>query len=496
MAQEVVLWLNGTRVSVSGAWAAASLACWLRDDRRLTGTKVACGTGDCGSCTVLVAPPHVSPPRWHAVNACLQFVHQLHGCEVRTVEGLGHEHALSPVQQALVDGHGTQCGMCTPGFVVQMTDALQTPPRGAANGAGWWAQALRGNVCRCTGYTAIFDAGIAAANGEGGPMASCVPSFTAPWLSERRALAATALDLTHGSATERHRRRTRTRTLRPATLTQALAAAAAVPECIIAAGTTDLAVDGPAAHDADAVWLDISGLHELTSVTVERTSGAPVLSIGALATWRQLQPIADTYCAPLATLLPRMGGPQIHAAATVGGNVMTASPIGDLLPLFLVMNATLEFSHRDGVRRVPVSEAITGYRQVDRRAGELLTRIDVPLPAAHEQLVLEKVSRRRDMDIATVSLAARWHRDADGALSGVALAAGGVGPRVLRLATAESVLSGSQGTAADWEHAALAAADSVAPRDDVRGSAGYRRRVLTRLITSLSARAPIGATHA
>lgn len=473
----VVFWLNGERTEVPSSVSHERLSTWLRNTRGLTGTKVSCGTGDCGSCTVLVATAHHEPPRWQAVNACLQFVHQLHGGELRTVEGVGTPDALTVAQDALVCRHGSQCGMCTPGLVMAITAALQdTPPATATD----WAAALCGNVCRCTGYTAIVDAALHTAPLRASATADAVvPEFSPAWLTARHALHAHTLTLAGP-----------VRVVKPATLAEALEQLAQSPASRVVAGATDVAVESDMYADAHtepgaANRLDIGHLAELETIEMSSGPHGRRLTLGANVRWSALEKLAAAECPPLASLLRRMGSPQIRAVATVGGNIMTASPIGDLLPLLLVMNADLEFAHRDGTRRVPLHEAIVGYRQIDLRPGELLVRVHLPLPHAHEHLVLEKVSRRRDMDIATVSLAARWHVSAEGCIREIALAVGGAGPTAQRLPEVEQLLEGRDNVAATWRAAALHLSECVHPRDDVRGSAEYRRRVLGQLVSAL-----------
>lgn len=485
----VTFWLNGERCVAAAGEAQQRVATWLRDTRHLSGTKLACGTGDCGSCTVLLAAPHESPPRWRAVNSCLLFVHQLHACDVRTVEGIGNPSSLNVVQRALVDGHGTQCGMCTPGLVVSMTAALQQP---CPADTRWWAQALCGNVCRCTGYVSVLEAAVAAAQfthdtPSPEPLAATTtPPFSAAWLTERVRLGHTALAVEQRLEGESSARSVpSTAVVKPSTLAHALAHLATHPNSVVAAGTTDLALEP---SKVERPWLDLSLIAELAACEITRgTAGAPdVLTMGAMTTWRALRAVAARECSPLAALLDRMGGPQVQERATVGGNIMTASSIGDLLPLLYAMEAVAEIAHRDGVRYCRIQDLIVGARTVALREGELLTKVQLPLPRAHDQLVLEKVSRRRDMDIATVSLAVHWSYDASGRVAHVAIAAGGVAPTVLRFPTAEARLVGSAGSPHDWQDAATLVIDAAAPRSDVRGSAEYRRRVLHGLVASLA----------
>ncbi|GAB1343727.1 xanthine dehydrogenase small subunit [Gemmatimonas sp.] len=477
----ITFWLNGERYTAPASEARQRLTTWLRETRHLTGTKLVCGTGDCGSCTVLLAAPYEEPPRWRAVNSCLLFVHQLHAHEVRTVEGIGSPSSLHAAQRALVDGHGTQCGMCTPGLVMSMTAALQQP---CPSDTRWWAQTLCGNVCRCTGYASVLDAAVSAALET-----PVTPPFSGAWLADRAQLSQAATTVARDiDEAAQAASVPNAAIVKPTTLAHALAHLAAHPSSMVAAGTTDLALE-PSVGERS--WLDLSLLKELAAHEIIRgpTDTPDVLVLGAMTTWRTLRAIAERECQPLATLLDRMGGPQIQERATVGGNIMTASSIGDLLPLLYAMDATAEMAHRDGVRQCRLRELIVGPRTVALREGELLTKVRLPLPRTHDRLVLEKVSRRRDMDIATVSLAVHWRHDSSGRVSHAAIAAGGVAPTVLRFPAAEARLVGSTGSGRDWHDAATLVTDAAMPRSDVRGSAEYRRRVLHGLVASLASNA-------
>jgi xanthine dehydrogenase small subunit len=389
--------------------------------------------------------------------------------------------------------HASQCGFCTPGFALAITAALE----GEALPVNW-PEALAGNACRCTGYRAILEA---AEQTE-----SLVQSDgITRWLEgrfPRQSWQPRARELYHQSLIIPGHERGNERTpvlCRPATVEEALAQLAHEPHPQIVAGATDLGVEG---LDATRPVLCIEHLAELAEWSV----GSPIdmsddgtvrqtLTMGALVTWQDLPAIfsqtAGVHAASLSALVARVGGPQIRAAGTVGGNIMTASPIGDLLPLLLVLDASVELRSVRETRVVPLREFASSYRSTARRPDELLTRVFVTLPQPHEQLRLEKVSRRYEVDIATVSLAARWHDD-HGILRDVRLAVGGMGPTAGRLVRTEAVLNGAANGTESWATAAATCGQDVTPRGDVRGSAAYRSLVLQTLITQLS-RSPEGA---
>lgn len=488
-----MVWLNGEARVVAGSDALLPASSWLRDVMHLHGTKVACGTGDCGACTILVATPPLEASgetvvRWQPVNSCLRLMVQLHGCHIVTVEGLATASELAPAQRAMMARHASQCGFCTPGFALTMTAALESDPSPVN-----WRDALAGNVCRCTGYAALLEAATQAeaeAVAEAGrgarwmqtryPLGSWQPQARGPF-EQSLIVTRPAAPVTDAPVV-----------CRPATVSEALLFLQQWPQSQIVAGATDVGVDGV---DHTRPVLSIDHLTELAEWSVEPAlepaagaEGPRTLVLGALTRWRDLPEIltqmAGSHAATMSALIARVGGPQIRAAGTVGGNIMTASPIGDLLPLLLTLNASVELRSAHATRVVPLQAMSVGYRAVDRRSGELLTRVFVPLPRAGEQLRLEKVSRRHDVDIATVSLAARW-REEHGMLRDVHLAVGGMGPAAARLTHTEGLLNGAPCTAASWAAAAERCHLDVTPRSDVRGSASYRLLVLQTLITQL-----------
>ena len=491
-----MVWLNEETRVVEGPEALLPVSSWLRTVLHLNGTKVACGTGDCGACTVLVATPAGEADatvRWHPLNSCVRFVFQLHGCHVVTIEGLSSAEALAPAQRCLMACHASQCGFCTPGFALTMTAALEHSGKPVD-----WRAALAGNVCRCTGYSAILEA---AEQAE-----SLVQSESSDhWLNTRfppERWQSKAREVYHQTLTIPGHDGGSARTpalYRPSSVEEALAWLAHEPHAHIVAGATDLGVEG---LDATRPVLCIEHLTELVEWSVtshpdvsNHDTAQQTLILGALVRWQELPAIfsrtAGVHAASLSALVARVGGPQIRAAGTVGGNIMTASPIGDLLPLLLVLEARVELRSAHETRVIPLCEFASGYRATIRRSDELLTRVFVTLPQADEQVRLEKVSRRFEVDIATVSLAARW-RDDHGILRDVQLAAGGMGPVAGRLVHTEAVLNGATNVADSWATAAATCAQDVTPRNDVRGSAAYRSLVLQTLIAHLS-RSPEGA---
>ncbi|HYO25009.1 MAG TPA: FAD binding domain-containing protein [Lacipirellulaceae bacterium] len=501
MRDHLVLYVNGARQVVRAPDAFLSLSDFLRRRLGLIGTKIVCSEGDCGACSVLVgrparddmptgAPRRSSPAPHRAatfkyvpVDSCIQYLFQLDGAHVVTVEGLRPDGALNAVQQAMIDCHGSQCGFCTPGFVMAMTGALENchaAPAAAplTNGHAAplphqeidWRRSLTGNLCRCTGYTPILDAAIEATQARPQPLGELYPAE--PMLADLAPRAAEPIDVAHRSAVG-----VSCRVASPTTLAGALAFLAANPDARIIAGGTDVAVRANKSGRLPPVLLDLNRVDELDFVRV----ADGVLTCGARATWTSLLAACRSACPEFARILEVFGAPQIRHVGTIGGNIANASPIADSLPLLYVAGATLTLASSAGRREAPITEFYRGYKLLDLQPGELIAEVRIPLPAADEKLRLYKVSRRKDLDISTFTAAIRLRLDAS-LVESAAIAFGGVGPTVLRAHRTEAYLVGRPFAEATFQAAAQIAATEVTPITDVRGEADYRRRLTENIL--------------
>lgn len=430
----VIFWINGQRREVRGDDCFLTLAEYLRTRLGLVGTKIVCSEGDCGSCTVLVG----NVP----IDSCIRFVFQLDGADIVTIEGLSAGGELMPIQQAMIDCHGSQCGFCTPGFVMAMTGLC-----GQANDDDAWRHGLTGNLCRCTGYSPILAAACQAGTQPRQPTARSTPRDILDLCGQRRAYCPTALD-------------------------DALAFRAAHPEAKVIAGATDLGVHWNKRSIDPALLLDLNRVTELEGVTL--SDGR--LVAGARATWTDLLAVCETTVPEFAQILSIFGSPQIRHVGTIGGNLINASPIADSLPFLYVMGAELELANSQGTRCVNVNGFYRGYKQFDLRPDELLTAVQIPLPADDELLRLYKVSRRRDLDIATFTAAIRMRLDGD-RIAEASLAYGAVAPTIVRLRETEEFLHGRPFNEETLHAAGDIAVGEISPISDVRGSAEYRRQL-------------------
>lgn len=487
MRDYLLVYINGHRYTVHGADCWLTLSDFLRRRLGLVGTKIVCSEGDCGSCTVLVGDPAGYHLRYRSIDSCIALMFQLDGRHIVTVEGLGKPEDLSPVQQSLVGCHASQCGFCTPGFVMSMSGLLN---EARTFTEGDWRTALTGNLCRCTGYVSIFEA------------AKQLNDARLQPLNDRYS---PATMLSEFAATSQMSVEVKTKVFgQPAHLFSPTAICDAVefleqnPTAKVVAGATDVGVQLNKGLIAPAVVLDLNRIKELETVDVEHSADGAMLAAGARATWREIETICRDELSELARIISVFGSPQIRHMGTLGGNIINASPIADSLPFLFVMEAELELCSTSGSRVVPITEFYRGYKQLDLRPGEVLTRIRVALPSAFQNLRLYKVSRRRDLDISTFTAAILMQLDGD-RIADARVALGAVGPTVFRASATEAFLRGSTFDEATMRAAGKVAVSEIAPISDVRGAADYRyqltRNVFLRFFHQHKAHEAIATSH-
>jgi xanthine dehydrogenase small subunit len=402
--------LNGApRRLPAGTLPGQTLLEWLRGpDASLTGTKEGCAEGDCGACTVVVEE---ADGRRTPLNACLALLGQMHGKALRTVEGLRDASgAPHPVQRAMAEADATQCGFCTPGIVMSAWAHSR-----ATEGTGDAHEALAGNLCRCTGYRPILDAFSRVTDD-----AAVAPVATA--------------SAGHFSAAGQDFHL-------PGDLPTLLALRAALPEAWLLAGGTDFGLRVSEHREKPPAILCLSAVPELRLLEAD----AAGLRIGAAVTYGALLRLIrhDEAFAPLARLLIRLGSRQIRGMGTLGGNLGTASPIGDALPPLLALDARIVVaSAARGERVLEANGFFTGYRRTLLAPDEIITRIDLPRPPLGSVFACEKLSKRHDQDISTVS-AAFFLRIEAGHIREARLAFGGMAATPARAPLAEAALMGA-----------------------------------------------------
>ena len=440
--------LNGVLRSLPAETPPAmTLLDWLRGPAGLTGTKEGCAEGDCGACTVVIeAPDGARAP----INACLMTLGQAHGLALRSIEGLSTpDGAPHPLQAAMLAAEATQCGFCTPGIVMSLY--------AHARMGGDPHEALAGNLCRCTGYRPILDALAALPVGEQTTPTSPATDITAFGPPEHRFFL-------------------------PRRLEEALSLKREYPEAWILAGGTDLGLRFSEHRDNPATIICLRDVAELRGIS----AGPGGLSVGAAEPYAALLDLIadDPDFAAFAGLLRRLGSRQIRALGTLGGNLGTASPIGDALPPLLALGARLSVVGQDGARDIAVEDFLLGYRRNALRADEMIARVFIPRPAPGAIFAAEKLSRRHDQDISAIGLSVLLERDG-GVITRARIAHGGCGPMAARAPEAEAVLQGAPFTEAQAHAAGRALARAITPMDDLRGSAEYRRVAARNLLLRL-----------
>ena len=441
--------LNGQSIPVELPFLHTSLLDFIRA-RGLTGAKEGCAEGECGACAVAQVVQAGGGSEYRVVNSCLFFFNDTATTEIYTVESLASHGALADAQRVMAEAGGSQCGYCTPGFVMSLFVEQYRPGRmGRCD-----PLALAGNLCRCTGYRPIRDAALALG-----------PPPAGPWLT-RLAEPAPAVGPVAAD-----------RFSRPRTVDECVRLLADIPSAVVIAGGTDLGVEAnlhgrrwPHLVSVDAV----AELREFAN-TPERVrlgAGLPLTDIGKA--WHDAP-------GAVADWLTLFASPPVRNAATLGGNLVTASPIGDAAPLLLALDAIVNVAGRDQRRAIPLSEFFTGYRRTRLRPGELLTSVDIPKPLP-QFLRFYKVAKRRLDDISTVAATMALDLGASGVVRHARLAFGGVAATPVRVVDVEEAVVGRLWNDDAVERAQQAIDRTLTPLSDHRGSAAYRLEVAKSLI--------------
>lgn len=420
---------------------------WLRDHRGLRGTKEGCAEGDCGACTVVLER---EDGRREAVNSCIALLGQVDGLSVRTVEGLcGVDGGAHPVQIAMAEADATQCGFCTPGFVMS---AYAFAAGGEKAEADTVHEALAGNLCRCTGYRPIVEA-------MGRVVGLAVDPPSAPAVRP----ASAAIDGVFFA---------------PRSLDELLTLRSAHPGARLLAGGTDLGLDASRARKPPSTIIHISHVAELKVIVADDEK----ITIGAAVTYTEAMPTLIEAYPALRPYLSRLGSRQIRNLGTLGGNVGNASPIGDMPPVLLALEASIQLVSGRGVREMPLEDFFVGYRKTALAPDEVIQSLSMPRLWPGEVFFCDKVSKRRDQDISTVAAAYRL-RIKDGRIEDARVGFGGMAATPKRATHVEAALK-AEGFAA----AIAAVANDFQPLSDWRGTASYRLQVAANLLRRLELR--------
>ena len=438
----------------------------LREDLNCVGTKEGCNEGDCGACTVVLGEAIDGQIKYSAVNSCIRFAHSIDGMALWTVEDLTQtDGSLHPAQQAMVECFGSQCGFCTPGFVMSLFATYQNRVcKGQAVTREMAQEDLSGNLCRCTGYRPILDA----AQG----MAALAPV----WQDEKKLLPSLKRAKQLSASQKVH-----SDYMMPTTLAELLAARASHPQAQIVAGCTDVGLWVNKLHMAFGEIIDVSQVAELRQIEVYPNH----VAIGAAASLTNAFAALVADRPQLKTFAYRFAGLPVRNSGTLGGNVANGSPIGDSMPLLIALRANLvlmslrrgKVSHRE----MALEDFYTGYRKNVLAADEVLAWIKVPKPQITELLRAYKISKRFEDDISAVCLAINLQIE-DGVVAIASIGAGGVAATPVRAVKTEAALAGQTWTQASIHNAMATLRAEFSPISDMRASAGYRTEVLGNLL--------------
>ena len=456
--------LNNDVVTIENIDPNLTVLQYLREERFKSGTKEGCASGDCGACTVVLAELNNDHKtlNYKSINACISFVGSLHGKQLITVEHLKQGAQLHHVQQAMVDNHGSQCGFCTPGFVMSsfaLHKQNSTPNRAEV------LEALAGNLCRCTGYRSIIDAAmVSSADTEEDSFAQHYQQSVKK-LQEFKTLPAAKL------CNAEHQY------IAPKNTAELAEKLRENPQATLVAGATDLAlsVTQNLATIKDLVYLgDVAELHTLEN-------NAEEFIIGSAVPYTTFTPMLHDEYHELGEMIERIGSRQIRNNGTLGGNIGNASPIGDMPPALIALGADITLQRGDVERKIALEDYFIGYKQTVLKDAEFIKNIYIPKAKTGEMLKLYKISKRIDDDISAV-LAAFFFEINDNLVTNVRIAFGGMAAIPMRAKQCEAALLNKTFNRENISAAQQALTLDFQPMSDVRASDKYRMKVAQNLL--------------
>jgi xanthine dehydrogenase small subunit len=429
---------------------------YLRSRSDHKGVKEGCAEGDCGACTVVLGELDNGKIRYTSIDSCLVFLPMLQGKQIITVENLGSSDSLHPVQEAMVATDGSQCGFCTPGIVMSIFELYKNKNKPSREDI---EDGLTGNLCRCTGYRSIVEAAAISCVKNGKDHFSKTEAITVQLLKKIK-------------KEPKHLRTQKQNYFIPATINEAIALKKKHPKALLLGGATDLALRVTKNHELLSCIIDLGNIAALKKVTQTKTQ----LSFGSGVSLETIKNACKDQYPAAYKMLAVFGSKQIRNLATLGGNLGSASPIGDMPPVLMAYNASLTLAGANGKRKVSMCDFITGYRATVLKNDEIIQEISLPLPKVAARISSYKISKRKDLDISTVSGGFRLEFNTDKRIRSINLNYGGMAAMTKNAAKAEEYLKGKAWTRENVEKAMEIIEDDFTPISDARS--GKKARMI------------------
>ncbi|WP_293268559.1 xanthine dehydrogenase small subunit [Neptunomonas sp.] len=455
--------LNNTLQSISDIDPNTTILNYLRTTKSLTGTKEGCASGDCGACTVVLAEVKNDQLTYLAINSCLTLLPALNGKQLITVEALKSGSQLHPVQQSLVDNHGSQCGFCTPGIVMSLFSYSKNAQQEFSKAKA--LEALSGNLCRCTGYQPIINA----AQEINYPKNDWFDQQQQETIDTLKNIQPPQNSPANDALLSKHQHSTTKKAFAPVNLTQLDSLLKQYPSAHLLAGGTDLVLDITQKHQSFDELIYVGGIDELQQVSTHETH----IELGAAVSLTQCHTILANEYPDFGHLLERFASLQVRNQGTLGGNIANASPIGDTPPALIAAGASLQLRHAGSVRSMPLEVFFIDYRKTHLAAGEYIEKIIIPRKPKHSLYKVYKLSKRLDDDISAVCGA--FHIElSNNKVIRATIAYGGMAAICKRATQCEQELIGHSWDKSSIERAMAALGSDYTPLTDFRASAQYR----------------------